>query len=433
MDTKKLLTQNSDFLNLLRFYKQINKPEIANYLNLSMPTIYKIIDELNDSKIINKDDLSISKNYGTLCGISIGSSLCKIVFLDMDFSLFSETRFLPYKETLYNKLSNCGLKNDKLLFECFKNKEKNYIYFKTPSQFATLKTILDSVFDCIKLWHTHEKSLNFLSIGISCTGVINEQTHTILNAHIRDYLNETTLTSLLFPDKQAYFKENEIDIYLVQNANAAMIAEKINLYQTNSKYIKNKNIMSLYLGGGIGAGLYFEKIYSGTCGYSGEIGHIQVPYLPELTTPNNTNINDKIDLKCTCGGKNCYEHRIRTDVFQASHEEFCDFSSKDIKDILDESAEKASLFGSYLGHMINTITNLLNLDLIIFTGKFYKSMNILFNHIAKVQDENHLKFSRNACTLLVSQLGPKAPAIGAAIYSYHMKYNLDLSWEYYIQ
>lgn len=432
MENNKLLKQNADFLNLLRFYKNINKLELGKFLNLSMPTIYRTIDDLSDSGIINKDSLSICEDFGTLCGISIGSSLCKIVFLDMNFSAFSEEKFSSYKKILIEALLKSGLENDKLLSDCSSDVSKNYIYFKTPSNFSTLKAILDSVFNCIKLWHT-DKALNFLSIGISCTGVINEQTHTILNAHILEYLNETTLTGLLFPDKQVFFRENNIDVYLVQNANAAMIAEKINLYQTNSQYKNNRNIMSLYLGGGIGAGLYFDKIYSGTYGYSGEIGHITAPYLYNSNIiDSNADDDEKLDRECTCGSKDCYEHRIRTDVFRKRHETFCDLSSSIIAEKLNNSPKRAEIFGSYLGHMINTCTNLLNLDLIIFTGKFYKSMDILFNHIVKVQDENHLKFSRNACSLIVSQLGPKAPAIGAAIYAYHMKYDLELSWEYYI-
>ena len=80
--------------------------------------------------------------------------------------------------------------------------------------------------------------------------------------------------------------------------------------------------------------------------------------------------------------------------------------------------------------MINTLTNILNIDLIIFTGKFYKTMDSLYNSIVSVQDQNQLKFSRNDCTLLTSVYGSLAPSVGAALYAYHKKYNIELRWDY---
>lgn len=436
MKYDKIFRSNADFLNLLRFYKGINKIELGKYLNLSMPTIYKTLDDLDDAGIVNKKELSVYEDYGTLCGISIGSSLCKIVFLDMNFCVFSATKFASYKKVMIRALENGGLKNDPLLSKCSSDESKNYIYFCTPDNFSILKDSLDIIFECIKTWHDDESFLNFLSIGISCTGVINEQNHTIVNGHLLEYLNNTPLSKLIYPNKQTYFTKKEIDIYLVQNANAAMIAEKIALYHTNSEFKNKKNIMALYLGGGIGAGLYFGKIYSGACGYSGEIGHIATPYFLKTNSSfdADTKSTDMLDARCTCGNKDCFEHRIRTDVFRKSHKDFCYMSSVSIADELkkDPEKQKAKLFGTYLGYMVNICTNLLNLDLIIFTGKFYKSMDIVMNDMVKVLDENHLKFNQNACDLLVSKQGPKSSAMGAAIYAYHMKYDLELSWEYNI-
>ena len=105
-------------------------------------------------------------------------------------------------------------------------------------------------------------------------------------------------------------------------------------------------------------------------------------------------------------------------------------SADDIRDFLSCHSDKAELFGKYLGNLVNTLTNFLNIDLIIFTGKFYKSMDLLSNSIVSIQDENPLKFSRNDSTILTSPFGSLAPSIGAAIYSYHQKYDLELSWNY---
>ncbi len=105
-------------------------------------------------------------------------------------------------------------------------------------------------------------------------------------------------------------------------------------------------------------------------------------------------------------------------------------SSEDIKKYLAKNPSRSKLLSEYLGNIINSITSLLNIDLIIFTGKFYKSMYLLMNEIDIIQDENPMRFSRNDCKIITSTLGALAPSIGAAIYSYHKKYDLELSWNY---
>ena len=105
-------------------------------------------------------------------------------------------------------------------------------------------------------------------------------------------------------------------------------------------------------------------------------------------------------------------------------------SADDIKKWLSENINEAQLLGKYLGNMVNTITSWLDVDLVIFTGKIYKSMDILMNYIDQVRDESPLKFNRNDCEILTSHYGSSSPAIGAAIYAYHKKYDLELSWNY---
>ena len=98
--------------------------------------------------------------------------------------------------------------------------------------------------------------------------------------------------------------------------------------------------------------------------------------------------------------------------------------------VLSQNTSKAKLLGQYYGNMVNEITNWFNPDLIIFTGKIYKSMTAISNYIDAVRDENPLKYNRNDCEIISSSYGSLSPAIGAAIYAYHKKYELDLSWNY---
>ena len=140
--------------------------------------------------------------------------------------------------------------------------------------------------------------------------------------------------------------------------------------------------------------------------------------------------NGTIDSYCTCGSINCYDYKIRSYVFEKTANTFCDKSADDIRKHLKDNKNKAVLLGQYFGHMVNTITNWFNPDLVIFTGKIYKSMDLILNYIDSVRDESQLKFNRNDCQILSSYYGSLSPAIGAAIYAYHKKYDLELSWDY---
>lgn len=224
-----------------------------------------------------------------------------------------------------------------------------------------------------------------------------------------------------------YFRENGISLELIQNSNAAVIAEKYTLSKSpNSSIRDKKNVVAIYLGVGLGAGLYFDQLYSGASGYCGEVGHLPAPN--HETELENNEICNKSDPHCACGSSNCFDFKIRKNVFNEKAEDFKEYSSDKIKTFLESNPAKAALFGKYLGSIVNLLTTILDIDIIVFTGKLYKSMDLLYNSIAEIQDESTIKFSRNDCMLLTSKYGASAPAVGAAIYSYYKKYNLKLKW-----
>lgn len=432
-EESKLIKQSEKLINYLRFYKNIDKSELSRKLQVSMPTIYKSIDELDVLGIVNKSasPLSICSEFGILIGISIGASLCKIVFLDFNFEILQQNRFSRYKKIICSKISAI-IQNDALLEKSINDESRNYVYFKTPKTFSDLKNVINEFFACLCDW-IETDDLNVLSIGISCTGIINNKTKTILDAHNLSYLKNTTLDSLIFPDKRAFFETNNIYISLVQNSNAAVIAEKIYLYQIDSPHKNKQNIIALYLGVGTGAGIYLGSLYEGASGHTGEAGHTRASAIESdevLTRHKDLLEKGLIDASCTCGSVDCYDYKIRSYVFEETAEKFCDKSADQMQEYLSQNTSKAKLLGQYYGNMVNQITNWFNPDLIIFTGKIYKSMAAISNYIDAVRDENPLKYNRNDCEILSSSYGSLSPAIGAAIYAYHKKYELDLSWNY---
>ena len=279
-----------------------------------------------------------------------------------------------------------------------------------------------------------EGKLNIVGVGLSCTGIVNIKKQKIVQCHNLPYLDDTTLEGLIFPDIQEKFKRNGIDICLLQNSNAAVLAEKVFLYRNDSDYKYRKNVVAIYMGVGIGAGFLLDNsLFVGTTGFSGEIGHISAPELPKeyeeiCKELHKKYTNRSIDKGCTCGKTDCYDFAIRTKVFLSSTKEMAEETSKSIESYLRENDGAQKILGFYLGNMVNMLTSMLNVDLIVFTGKIAQSMPLLFNHIAKIQDKNLLKFSRNDCAIIKSEYGALSPAIGSAIFSYYHKYSIDCEW-----
>ena len=412
-----IVKQHSELIKILRLYPSLDKTKIADKIGVSTPTVYKFLDELRKNEIIN-EDLSINPVWGTFIGISIGTSLCKVAFLNFDFSPYTIKDFETYKKEMY-----CMIGNNE------DSDSKNYVYFKTPNSFSELKNTLNSIFSVIKK-HIDAGDLKLISIGISSTGTVDERVSKICQAHNLTYLNGRTIEHMLFDDMKDYFANRGIPLFFVQNSKASVIAETFNLYDSNlapDLQIK-KNIAALYFEFGVGAGFVINgKLYDGN-GYAGEIGHIPAPidmkkYTKTITTDKN----------CTCGSSVCIDHIIRSCVFDSlppdfHSSDFRNMSSDDISRFLNNNPERAECLGTILGYIAKLLANILNIDLVIFTGKLYKSEQVLKKYILATMDENNLEFNRNDCRTQTSNIGTLAPAIGAAIYSYYKKCNIELDW-----
>lgn len=451
--------EREQLLNMLRLNDSPTEIQgIADFLEVSLPTAYKIVNVLTKEHCLtkNKTRISVDPSHYTLIGISIGTTICKISFVDFTFNRYQFDRFSVHKANLINRIEqiinlgndlyNKTEETDKLLEECKSSNTHNYIFFKTPKGIKVLKDILDTLMQYI-MEQSDKEELHVLSIGISCTGTINRKTQTIEESHSLKWLNRCGINTLFFPDKLSFCQKNNIHISLVQNAVASVIAEKVDLYKRANdirflSHKKDHNIAALYLEYGVGVGMYLNQLYYGTCGYTGEIGHLPAPKIEE--EPKYKTIRpDPTFEKCTCGNIDCYEFKIRKYCFGDFYikkkdkkgniteqpKDFKDASASDIKNFLKDNPIKAKLLGEYLGSIINILTGIMDVGSIILTGKIYKSEEEIQNAIAEGQDRSRLIYSRNNCPVLFSRLGSSAPSIGAALYSYKEKYNLDYKWD----
>lgn len=432
--------QNQKLIQVLRLHPSLDRIKIAEKVNISSPTLYKTFDELKRNGILNDDNM-IEPSFGTFVGFSIGTSVCKIVFLHFDFSIFKCNEFNPFRERFVDlfeqKMRELNISDKENIIKFNSNPNNNYIYFQTPTEFNTLKHYFDAI--CSGLIEFVENNqLHIISIGVSSTGTIDRFNQTICEAHNLEYLAKRSIDNLFYPDKNDFFRRQQIGVYLVQNSAAATIAETFELYQRtdNSTLLNSKSIATVYLEYGIGTGFVFDgKLFSGANGYAGEIGHIPISnnVLEKITNKDaNTLFENK---NCSCGASDCIDNVIRCFVFSANDddkdttEKFKNMGSTAISEYLKEDHTKARALGLILGYITNLLTAILNIDLVIFTGKLYRSFSELEKYIYEALDDNHLKYNRSDCNIHISKIGTLAPAIGAAIYSFYSKIESDLNWD----
>lgn len=426
IDKKQIIGQNGKLIDIVRCYPDIDRNTLAKLIGISLPTLANVINELKEEEIlltqsidnieIGKDSLVINPYLGIYVGISIGASQIKVTLVNFNFSVLSKNVFED-------------LRNQSAIFkeEYYSNKEDNpfgYVCVKTPESYDELVDKIDNIMQNCILLDKYLKNNNscVMGIGFAITGAIDNRAKRIVKSYNLDCLENLTTSydTLIFGNRISYFNENNIDLAFENIARAAVISEKYNLYNKsniNYRHKHKKNIACIYLGSGIGSGLVLDNIlYRGTSNFS-ELGHIQVCD-PEFLI-NDEEGND-VEDSCTCGSKNCLEYKIRKNALKMTLKEFKSISATALKKKICEDPDKEykmKLLGYYIGDAANTLINVLNLDLVIFTGKLTVLMDELWKYLNQTIVSNKVNYTTTDCSIIVSVYGSLAPSIGAAISS----------------
>ncbi|MDY3022994.1 MAG: ROK family protein [Blautia sp.] len=422
---KELIKANEKTLNLLRCYPGADKSTLAKLRNQSWPTLSGAINKLESNGILIKhgDNISVNPDVGWYAGIMVGGAQVKIVLVDFAYKAVTF-------EALETKINGCGLfQNSEFKVRGTEDDYRlGYIYFNTPNSYGELHEKINYILGELERFNEYLKmeGRSILGIGFAFTGAIDNKEGMIIKSHTLEYLGFNKLGQLINPDKKEYFSKNGIHICLDHNAKTAAVAEKYTLYDKNNVnfiYKDKSNILVLYLGSGLGGGLVLDnKIYRGCNNFSGEIGHIPVPCLKE----------DGVELyeeSCSCGSNMCLEYRIRNDVFEMDLKTFKKEPSDKLRSIIINNPDKKKLLGKYVGYALNCIVNVLNVGLVIFTGK-WKALtegNDLWNYINEEFGNINLQYTRSNCDTILSTYGVLAPAIGAAICSAYEDEN-EIIW-----
>lgn len=358
-------------------------PELSKELNLSIPTVTKVIAEMCDDGILSdKGKLETSGGrYPNQYGLN--SDAC--YFIGVDINRFSVS---------------IGLINfnGEIIRE---DSEVSYNFENTPESLEILCQLVENFIDSSSV----DKSL-ILNINFNISGRVNPilgYSYSIFNFDNRPLGN-------ILSDRF------HCQVMIDNDTRAMTYGEFLNGCVTDEK-----NIIFLNISWGIAVGIIIDgHIYYGKSGFSGEIGHVK-------TFDNN--------IMCHCGKMGCLEtevsgaamSRILAERIQSGElsilSEYISpekpitlgailaaISAEDplAIDVLDKMAQK---LGKYLSGLIN----ILNPEMLIVGGALSEVGDLLLLPLYSGIRKFSLKIVSNDSRVVLSKLKSKAGLVGACL------------------
>lgn len=382
-DSNKGESLKGKIISILILRGQTTIPELARWLDVSIPTVTKFINELFEEKLIldlGKVETSsgrrpniygLNPNAAYFVGVDVNNTHVEIALMDMKGEIIDIQMNIPYllenKAEQLNKL--CDIISTFLL--------KNSKYSKS-----------------------------IVNIGINLSGRINPTTG---YSHSFFYDEEQSLSSIL--------RERLHYPVSIDNDSRAM---------TYGEYLcgvveNEKNILFINVGWGLGMGLIIDgKLYYGRSGFSGEFGHYHA---------------FDNEIICHCGKKGCLEteasgsalHRIILEKYRSGSSTVLasiieDEKGLDLSDILHAASREDILsievieqVGHNLGKNLAGLINIFNPEIVIIGGAVSEAGEYLMGPLLSTIRKYSLNMANRDTSIKRSILGNKAGVMGACM------------------
>lgn len=191
-----------------------------------------------------------------------------------------------------------------------------------------------------------------------------------------------------------------VDVLIENDANLGALAE-----HRHGHGVGHANIVFVKVSSGVGAGLILDnKLFRGSAGTSGEIGHLTL---------------DEQGPLCRCGSRGCLEAYAATGTALTMMAD--QMPGADVNAII-ESAQQGNVSalrvfedaGLHLGWGLATVTNLINPDVILVGGDMAHAGELLLES-ARLGLRRHVLAGTSTTPVLVAALGDRASMIGALV------------------
>lgn len=424
------ISYSARMLYLLRGAICLDRMELAKRLGVTWPTASNTAEKLQKIGALrtvaqeavsetgsgkSSYSLMVNPDYGYFVGISIGSSEIKLVVLDFNFDPLSKVSLQDYLCFYAESEGNPVVFDWRKYLMQSDATTNGYIKIPTPESAerfsATINQIVNGLIaaDINQQNQSPSTAKHLLGIGFAFTGAVDVENKTVTESFNLPFLRGISYKTLISPSNREYLESQNITVSFQHNAKTVAIAEKYYLQKNNSPLGESEDIVSIYLGTGIGCGLILNnRLFTGIKNYSGELGHI-----PLLIQSNKA-----ITL----------EEYIRIYVFgESDFDTYRKMKLSQLREILNQSVEAQKHFSQALGYAINTVATLFNPSLIILSGKLSELASTCLDSIYSYQF-SALPYVFDSYKLQISEQGICSPAIGAAMYAFYARYDINVQF-----
>ncbi|PXV66795.1 putative NBD/HSP70 family sugar kinase [Dysgonomonas alginatilytica] len=358
-------------------------PDLSKELNLSIPTITKLITEMCAEEFLTdygKLETSGGR-YPNLYGLNPDSGY----FIGVDIKKFTiDLALMNFKGEMLDLQKNVPFSSQ-----------------NTTESFENLIVIIQSFINSLTI--NLEKILN---INISISGRVNTDSG---YSYSLFYLEERSLTDIL-AERLGY-------AISIDNDTRAMTYGE---YMVGN--VKNEsNIIFINISWGLAVGIIIDgKLYQGKSGFAGEFGHI--------------NVFDN-EILCHCGKKGCLEteasglaiHRTLLERINAGANSILLKKEKShtpifLEDIIDAVNKEDVLcidifeeVGQKLGRQIAGLINIFNPELVIIGGTVSLSGDYILQPIKSAVRKYSLNLVNKDSNIILSKLKDKGGIVGSCL------------------
>jgi glucokinase len=246
------------------------------------------------------------------------------------------------------------------------------------------------------------------AVGVALPGLVNRQTDRViasrdLPASIREDLHAKLI------------RATGMRVELENDANAAAYGE----YKVGAG-LGSRDMFYITIGEGIGGAIILDgKLWTGSAGFAGEVGHITI---------------DTEGIECVCGNTGCLEtvasspnivRRAKERLYRDSTSSLSrlamnkDFTAADVaheaKNGDDFSLMMIERTGKYIGTGVASVINLLNIEKIVLGGGVMDAGKLILDPIIHEASRRAFQPCFEATRIVAGTLGADAAAIGAAM------------------
>ncbi len=254
------------------------------------------------------------------------------------------------------------------------------------------------------------KKANIIGVGIGVPGLVDHKKGIVKTLTNLEGWNNVELKKILE-------KRLGLRVFVDNDVNVITLGE---YYFRKDRNVRN--FIGITLGTGVGGGIILDgKLYRGSTGSAGEIGHVPL---------------NEAGPKCNCGGFACLEtyvgnnYIIRDVVARLNSGQKSEIANMVNGDfslitpaIISLAVKKNDTFsksiwrdaGIKIGIALAGIINFLDVDLVVIGGGLSKAGNILFDSIRATVKERAMKIQSKNVKIEPSSLNDNAGLLGAMV------------------